>query len=64
MLRSTVNLIQSMQETIDKQAQEIETLKRKHQHISTSLFDARIVIRELKQALKTDVDKPRIRRVA
>jgi energy-converting hydrogenase A subunit M len=53
-----------MQETIDKQAQEIETLKRKHQHISTSLFDARIVIRELKQALKTDVDKPRIRRVA
>jgi len=64
MLKTTVNLIQEMKTTIEKQAEEIDKLKRKQQHISTSLFDARCTIRHLKEALKTDVDIPKIRRVA
>jgi hypothetical protein len=64
MLKSTVNLIQEMKTTIEKQKEEIDRLKRKQQHTSTSLFDARCTIRQLKEALNTDVDKPKIRRVA
>ena len=52
MNQTILTLINRLKEENESQAQEIEELKKQKQYLSTTVFDNRITIRQLKEALE------------
>ena len=51
MNQTILTLINDLKEKNEAQAQEIEELRKQKQYLSTTVFDNRITIRQLKEAL-------------